>query len=116
MPTDPSLLRDENIGRRLKSRRQALGLSEEAFAATLGVTREQLRKYETGQSHIQAARLQHIAEILRVPILFFFGGAFIARPGRTGGCEIVDFTSRSSDGAKADPGPPRVDGGKVKSG
>jgi transcriptional regulator with XRE-family HTH domain len=116
MPTDPSSLRDENIGQHLKSRRQALGLSEDAFAATLGVTREQLRKYETGQSHIQAARLQHIAETLRVPILFFFGGAFIARPGPTGECEIIDFTSRSSDGANADPGPPRADGGKVKSG
>jgi transcriptional regulator with XRE-family HTH domain len=116
MPTDPSSLRDENIGQHLKSRRQALGLSEEAFAAALGVTCEQLRKYETGQRHIEAARLQHIAEILKVPVLFFFGGAFSARPGRTGGCEIIDFASHASDGAKAEPGTAVVDCGKVKSG
>jgi transcriptional regulator with XRE-family HTH domain len=112
MPTDPSMLRDENIGRRLKSRRQALGLSEETFAAALGVTREQLQKYETGQSHIEAARLQHIAEALMAPVLFFFGGAFSARPGRTGRCEIIDFAARPSDDAKPDPGTSRVDCGR----
>jgi transcriptional regulator with XRE-family HTH domain len=116
MPTHPSSLREENIGQRVKSRRQALGLSEEAFAGALGVTREQLQKYETGQSCIEAARLQHVAEILKVPVLFLFGGTFSARPSRAGGCEIIDFAARSSDSAKPDPGTPRVDCGKVKSG
>jgi transcriptional regulator with XRE-family HTH domain len=116
MPTDLSSLRDENIGQHLKGRRRALGFSEETFAAALGVTGEQLRKYETGRSHIEAARLRHVAELLKVPVLFFFGGAFVARPGRrAGGCEIIDIKSRSADGAEADPGP-CVDDGKAESG
>jgi transcriptional regulator with XRE-family HTH domain len=116
MSTDPSSLRDENIGRLLKSRRQALCLSEEAFAAALGVTHEQLQKYETGQSHIEAARLHHVAEILKVPVLFFFGGTFNPRPGHPGECEIIDFASHSSDGGTPDPRTPHAGCVKAKSG
>jgi transcriptional regulator with XRE-family HTH domain len=113
MTSDESSLQDENIGRRLKSRRLALGLSEEALAAALGVTCGQLQKYETGHGHIDAARLQHIADVLKAPILFFFGGGFSARDA--GACEIIDFAARAP-GAKPDGGLPGAERGKAKSG
>jgi transcriptional regulator with XRE-family HTH domain len=115
MPTDESSPRDETIGQRLRSRRLALAFSEEALAAALGVTCEQLRKYESGHGRIEAARLQHIADVLKVPVLFFFGGAFGAHDGRKRSSEIIDFAARRSDVAKPDPGAPRVERGKVKS-
>jgi transcriptional regulator with XRE-family HTH domain len=100
MPSDGSSPRHENIGRGLKSRRLALGLSEEALAAALGVTCDQLRKYESGHGHIDAARLQRVADVLKVPVLFFFDGAFNTRDDHGGSCEIIDFAARNSDGPK----------------
>jgi transcriptional regulator with XRE-family HTH domain len=91
MPTNEPSLRDENIGKRLKLRRLQLGLSQESLALALGVTFEQVEKYETGSDRIEAARLQQIAEILNVPILFFFGGALGGARDREGACDVVDF-------------------------
>ncbi len=89
MPTNE--LRDENIGKRLKLRRLQLGLSEESLGLALGVTFEQVQKYESGNDRIEVARLQQIAEILNVPILFFFGGTLSAARDRESGCDVVDF-------------------------
>ena len=96
MPTDePSLgdetLGDGNIGRRLKLRRLQLGLSQESLGLALGVTFEEVEKYETGNVRIEVARLQQIAEILRVPILFFFGGSLRGGAEREGACNVLDF-------------------------
>jgi transcriptional regulator with XRE-family HTH domain len=91
MPTNEPSLRDENIGKRLKLRRLQLGLSEESLGLALGVTFEQVQKYETGNDRIEVVRLQQIAEILNVPILFFFGGTLSAARARQGRCDVVDF-------------------------
>jgi transcriptional regulator with XRE-family HTH domain len=101
MPAVESSLRHENIGHHVKSRRLALGLSEEALADTLGVTCDQLQRYETGHGHIDAARLQHIADVLKVSVLFFFGSAFSARDGRKESCKIIDFAARTADGGSS---------------
>ncbi len=89
MPTNE--LQDENIGKRLKLRRLQLGLSQESLGLALGVTFEQVQKYESGNDRIEVARLQQIAEILSVPILFFFGGTLSAARDREGACDVVDF-------------------------
>jgi transcriptional regulator with XRE-family HTH domain len=91
MPTNQSSLRDEDIGKRLKLRRMQLGLSQESLGLALGVTLEQVEKYETGNDRIEAARLQQIAEILKVPILFFFGGVLSGAHDREGGGNVLDF-------------------------
>jgi transcriptional regulator with XRE-family HTH domain len=91
MPANQSSLRDEDIGKRLKLRRMQLGLSQESLGLALGVTLEQVQKYETGSDRIEATRLQQIAQILKVPILFFFGGAFSGSQDREGGCNVLDF-------------------------
>jgi transcriptional regulator with XRE-family HTH domain len=91
MPTTESSLRDENIGSRLKLRRLQLGLSQESLALALGLTLEQLQRYEAGSDRIDAARLQQIAEILRMPILFFFGATVSGAREREGDCNVIHF-------------------------
>jgi transcriptional regulator with XRE-family HTH domain len=91
MPANDSPLRDENIGERLKLRRLQLGLSQESLSLALGLTFEQVQRFETGLDRIDAARLQQIADILKVPILFFFGGTVSRVPGRQGDCDVLDF-------------------------
>jgi transcriptional regulator with XRE-family HTH domain len=91
MPTNEPSPWDENIGKRVKLRRLQLGLSQESLGLALGVTFEQVQKYETVNDRIEVARLQQIAEILNVPILFFFGGTLSGARARQGPCDVVDF-------------------------
>lgn len=65
--------RDEEVGRRVKSRRLEKGLSQTELADKIGVTFQQVQKYEKGTNRIGAGRLQRISEALDVPVAFFFG-------------------------------------------
>jgi transcriptional regulator with XRE-family HTH domain len=56
-------------------RRLMLGMSQSNVADALGVTFQQLQKYEKGVNRISASRLQHLAQIFLVPVTFFFEGA-----------------------------------------
>jgi transcriptional regulator with XRE-family HTH domain len=91
MSTNESSLRNGEIGKRVKLRRLQLGLSEESLSLALGVTFEQVQKYETGTDRIEAGRLQQIAEILQVPILFFFGGTLSGTGDSEGDNSVLDF-------------------------
>jgi transcriptional regulator with XRE-family HTH domain len=73
---------DRSMGNRLRLRRKVLGLSQEKLAQALGITFQQVQKYEKGANRIGASRLQQIAHILQVPVSFFFDGAPNA-PGQT---------------------------------
>jgi transcriptional regulator with XRE-family HTH domain len=72
---------DRQVGIRVRMRRLTLDMSQEQLAAGLGVTFQQVQKYEKGHNRIGASRLQQLAEILRVPVGFFFED--FAVPGRT---------------------------------
>jgi transcriptional regulator with XRE-family HTH domain len=63
---------DKVIGRRMRARRLQLGLSQQALGDALGVSYQQVQKYEQGVSRIGAGRLQQLAEILDVPVSVFF--------------------------------------------
>lgn len=65
---------DRRIGQRLKSRRLELGISQERLADLLGVTFQQIQKYEKGVNRVAASRLFDIAAALDVPIAHFFEG------------------------------------------
>jgi len=65
---------DIEVGHRIRIERLARGLSQTALANQLGVTFQQVQKYEKGVNRIGAGRLQRISEALEVPISFFFGG------------------------------------------
>lgn len=60
------------VGSRVRLRRLMVGMSQEALADRLGVTFQQVQKYEKGTNRISASRLQAIAEVFRVPPSFFF--------------------------------------------
>ncbi|MEL7138698.1 MAG: helix-turn-helix transcriptional regulator [Pseudomonadota bacterium] len=65
---------DAYIGARLRLRRQGLGMSQEQLGHSLGLTFQQVQKYEKGLNRIGAGRLFHIAEILNVEVSFFYEG------------------------------------------
>ncbi len=63
---------DIHVGERVRTRRLLTGLSQDAFAGHLGVTFQQVQKYEKGANRISASRLYRIAKILNAPISYFF--------------------------------------------
>ena len=72
MPKRRSDKRDIEVGRRVRAFRLQKGLSQEKLADQLGVTFQQVQKYEKGTNRIAAGRLQRIGEILEIPITEFF--------------------------------------------
>jgi len=63
---------DKQVGVRVRMRRLMLGMSQEKLAHGLGVSFQQVQKYEKGTNRISASRLQRIADILQVAVSFFF--------------------------------------------
>ena len=66
---------DKHVGSRVRMRRMMLGMSQEKLGDALGLTFQQVQKYEKGTNRIGASRLQQIAQILQVQVSFFFEGA-----------------------------------------
>jgi len=66
---------DKHVGSRVRMRRMMLGMSQEKLGNSLGLTFQQVQKYEKGTNRIGASRLQQISLILQVPVSFFFEGA-----------------------------------------
>ena len=66
---------DKHVGARVRMRRMMLAMSQEKLGDALGLTFQQVQKYEKGANRIGASRLQQIAHILQVPVAFFFEGA-----------------------------------------
>lgn len=65
---------DAHVGRRLRERREALGISQGRLGRHLGLTFSQVQKYEKGSNRIGAGRLYQIAAFLGVPVPYFFEG------------------------------------------
>lgn len=65
---------DAHVGQRLRLLRKERGLSQTALAARVGVTFQQLQKYETGKNRLSASRLYRLASVLRVDVSAFFDG------------------------------------------
>jgi transcriptional regulator with XRE-family HTH domain len=66
---------DKHVGSRVRMRRMMLNMSQEKLGDALGLTFQQVQKYEKGTNRIGASRLQQISNILQVPVEFFFEGA-----------------------------------------
>jgi transcriptional regulator with XRE-family HTH domain len=64
---------DVHVGKRIRMRRLFLGMNQETLANALGLTFQQVQKYEGGANRVSASRLSAMADILGVPISFFFG-------------------------------------------
>jgi transcriptional regulator with XRE-family HTH domain len=66
---------DRHVGSRVRMRRLMLGMSQTTLADALGLSFQQVQKYEKGTNRIGASRLQHICQLLQVPMSFFFEGS-----------------------------------------
>src|SRR5690348_4063258 len=64
---------DVHVGARIRMRRLLLGMNQETLAEALGLTFQQVQKYEGGANRVSASRLSAMAEILGVPVSYFFG-------------------------------------------
>ena len=91
---------DIHVGSRVRLRRMMLGMSQERLGESLGITFQQIQKYEKGTNRIGASRLQHIARVLSVPVSFFFEDAPGAPVEKAAGMAepksthyVVDFLS-----------------------
>lgn len=71
---------DGYVGSRIAARRTALGLSQGALARAVGVTFQQLQKYESGANRVSAGRLHAISQALAAPITDFFPAATVLSP------------------------------------
>lgn len=88
---------DKYIGNRVRMRRLELRMSQVDLADRLGITFQQVQKYENGVNRISASRLQRISQVLDVPIYFFFEGAGESsqnqqkRGQRASASQVTDF-------------------------
>jgi transcriptional regulator with XRE-family HTH domain len=81
---------DKYVGSRVRMRRIMLGMSQEKLGEALGLTFQQVQKYEKGTNRVGASRIQQISEILQVPVSFLFEGG---PSGTTGGEGFSEGTS-----------------------
>jgi transcriptional regulator with XRE-family HTH domain len=65
---------DVYVGKRIKMQRRVLGVSQTELAKAIGVTFQQVQKYENGINRVSSGRLQQIASSLKVQVPFFFDG------------------------------------------
>ncbi len=79
---DPNFV-DAHVGNRVRLRRQLIGMSQEKLGELLGITFQQVQKYEKGSNRVSASRLHMMSKVLNVPIQFFFEG--LQDPNDTGG-------------------------------
>jgi transcriptional regulator with XRE-family HTH domain len=95
---------DRHVGARVRMRRLMLRMSQTTLGESLGLTFQQVQKYEKGANRISASRLQQIAHILQVPVSFFFEGApdAVEQPtGSSAKMPSLDYTmefAASTDG------------------
>ena len=96
---------DAHVGARVRLRRMLVGMSQERLGEMLGVTFQQVQKYEKGANRIGASRLYEVSQILQVPVQFFFddlpgaGEKPVARPhGTVAGLNsepfLMDFVAK----------------------
>src|SRR3954466_14965806 len=76
---------DIRVGTRLRLRRNMLGLSQERLGEAIGLTFQQVQKYEHGANRIGASRLHELSQVLNVPVSFFFDDTDPVRAPAIGG-------------------------------
>ena len=111
---------DKHVGSRVRMRRMMLSMSQEKLGDALGLTFQQVQKYEKGTNRIGASRLQQISNILQVPVSFFFEGAPHLPGHHSGGmgeapspAYVSDFLA-TSDGLSLTKSFMRIKNGKLR--
>lgn len=98
MPRTPDSI-DTFVGTRIAQRRSALGLSQTALATRLGISFQQVQKYESGSNRVSASRLHQIAMALALPVMRFFPDTHTDTPSPdTEGSEALRVMRASPEG------------------
>ncbi|TGY89060.1 XRE family transcriptional regulator [Marinicauda algicola] len=116
-PRGPNAI-DRHVGSRVRLRRQLLNMSQEKLGEELGVTFQQVQKYERGANRIGAGRLWTLARVLDVPVSFFYEGVSetLNQPGFAEGDQtpIIDDFIQSADGVQLAQAFARIRDSKVR--
>lgn len=110
---------DVHVGSRVRMRRMMLSMSQERLGEQLGITFQQIQKYEKGSNRIGASRMQEIARALQVPVAFFFEDAPGGEAGQPGFAEgqsasyVTEFLT-SSEGVALNRSFARIADAKVR--
>jgi transcriptional regulator with XRE-family HTH domain len=107
---------DVYVGGRVRMRRKMLGLSQEKLGEKLGITFQQIQKYEKGTNRVGASRLQAMASALEVPVSYFFPDDATTQGSgaqEDGATFMMDFMS-TSEGLELSRAFTRIRGTKVR--
>ncbi|WP_273721591.1 MULTISPECIES: helix-turn-helix domain-containing protein [unclassified Bartonella] len=80
---------DQFVGKKIRFRRNMLKMSQKHLGQSLGVSFQQIQKYETGLNRVGVGRLKEIADILNVPIAFFYADLFTQQHTPTHHDEVI---------------------------
>lgn len=86
---------DVHVGSRVRLRRMLLGMSQEKLGEHLGLTFQQIQKYEKGINRIGASRLYDLSQVLSVPVQFFYEELAVAADGRAGAAGFAERPAES---------------------
>src|SRR5271169_474324 len=114
MAEDADLIVDKHVGNRVRMRRMMVGMSQEALGEALGVTFQQVQKYEKGKNRVSASRLQHISQVLQVTVPFFFEGAPGGIDGTAESSSYVNEFLATSDGLALAKAFTRIENSKLR--
>jgi transcriptional regulator with XRE-family HTH domain len=87
---------DEHLGRRLRRRRRLLGLTQQQLATACGVRFQQIQKYECAANRMSASRLWQLAQVLDVPVSYFYDGFGEPRDANGRGRDGEVFTRKET--------------------
>ena len=87
---------DVYVGSQIRTRRQLLDMNQEAIARELGLTFQQVQKYESGANRVSASRLWEIAAVLKMPIAYFSRPRTATSSPRAGCCASACSSPRAS--------------------
>jgi len=110
---------DKHVGSRVRMRRVLIGMSQEKLGEALGITFQQIQKYEKGTNRIGASRMQQIATVMGVPVSYFFDDAPGAEAradgfGESQGSDyVVDFLT-TTEGLQLNKSFVRIQDAKVR--
>lgn len=110
---------DVHVGSRIRLRRNMMGMSQERLGESLGITFQQVQKYEKGTNRVGASRLQAISSVLGVPVAFFFEDAAGVKAAPNGfgepdrACTLMEFCT-STEGLQLNRAYVAIDDAKVR--
>jgi transcriptional regulator with XRE-family HTH domain len=110
---------DKHVGGMVRMRRKLAGMNQEQLADALGLTFQQVQKYERGANRISASKLYKIAEVLQVPVSYFFDGLPDTVDGTSGSAgthasRIVQTFLDTPEGLEFARHFPRIERGSVR--